>query len=560
MNRHDLFTVLMALALITSGPVVRPVTAQDVSADRPEGIQVLTRGPVHEAFAETVTYDPQPGIVVAKEPPPPIEERPPEQKPEGTNVVWIPGYWAWDDEPGNFIWVSGVWRDVPPGRQWVPGYWASVAEGFQWIAGYWAPADTTEVQYLPEPPQTLEAGPSAPPASPDDMWVPGYWDWEEDRYVWVPGFWRRPQPDWIWVPARYNWTPRGCVFAQGYWDYPVGRRGLLFAPVRFVQPLYTRSDFYFSPAIVIAADLLTNHLFCRPAYHHYYFGDYYAAEYGSRGIYPWFTFYHSRAGYDPIYAYQRWQHLRNDRDWERRVETEYRVRQENAERRPPHTFAALQERLAGGVERADKNAPLAMPLAQLAKRPESPVRLQPVDKQERVQQGQAALGIQKFREERLKSEVRPATKPSEVGGKPTVPATGKLPRSPLGIPPADKPAQDERAHGNQVTPKPVPEVEHPSRPKAESRPEGRPEPRPAPRVEQRPERRPEPRPAPRVEQRPERRPDPRPAPRVEQRPERRPEPRPAPRVEQRPERRPEPASRSESRPSHGNERSKHHDR
>ena len=31
-----------------------------------EGVHVLTRGPVHEAFAEAVTFDPLPGIVAPK--------------------------------------------------------------------------------------------------------------------------------------------------------------------------------------------------------------------------------------------------------------------------------------------------------------------------------------------------------------------------------------------------------------------------------------------------------------------------------------------------------------
>lgn len=87
-----------------------------------DGMEVLTRGPVHEAFAGMVTFDPEPGIVTPKMPPAAIEELPPEQRPAGTNVAWIPGYWAWDDERADFLWVSGVWRELPPGRQWVPGY------------------------------------------------------------------------------------------------------------------------------------------------------------------------------------------------------------------------------------------------------------------------------------------------------------------------------------------------------------------------------------------------------------------------------------------------------
>ena len=54
-------------------------------------MEVLTRGPVHEAFAETITFDPEPGIVVPKAPPEPIEEVAPDQRPAGANVTWIPG-------------------------------------------------------------------------------------------------------------------------------------------------------------------------------------------------------------------------------------------------------------------------------------------------------------------------------------------------------------------------------------------------------------------------------------------------------------------------------------
>jgi hypothetical protein len=54
-------------------------------------VEVLTRGPVHEAFAATVTFDPEPGFIAPRTPPDLIEELPPEQKPEGDNVEWIPG-------------------------------------------------------------------------------------------------------------------------------------------------------------------------------------------------------------------------------------------------------------------------------------------------------------------------------------------------------------------------------------------------------------------------------------------------------------------------------------
>src|SRR5947209_16315102 len=69
-----------------------PATAQE------EGVEVQARGPVHEAFAEPISGQPRPSPIVPKKPPDPVEEMPPDQKPEGNNVQWIPGYWQFDDE------------------------------------------------------------------------------------------------------------------------------------------------------------------------------------------------------------------------------------------------------------------------------------------------------------------------------------------------------------------------------------------------------------------------------------------------------------------------------
>src|SRR5687768_8220926 len=90
-------------------------TADDDTAP-PEGVQVQARGPVHEAYAEATDAVVSPGTVATKQPPELIEEVPPEERPEGDNVTWIPGYWAWDEEEPGFLWVSGFWRAVPPAR------------------------------------------------------------------------------------------------------------------------------------------------------------------------------------------------------------------------------------------------------------------------------------------------------------------------------------------------------------------------------------------------------------------------------------------------------------
>src|SRR5437764_13478294 len=117
-----------------------------------DGPEVLARGPVHEGFAEAIDAQPQPGPVLAKQPPAAIEELPPDQKPAGDNVVWLPGYWSWDEDRSDFLWVSGFWRVPPPNRTWVPGSWRTVNGQWQWTGRFWAEAAQPEVTYLPQPP------------------------------------------------------------------------------------------------------------------------------------------------------------------------------------------------------------------------------------------------------------------------------------------------------------------------------------------------------------------------------------------------------------------------
>jgi hypothetical protein len=90
--------------------------------------------------------------------------------------------------------------------------------------------------------------------------------WQNGRYAWRPGFWAAAQADWDWVPAHYVYAPRGYVFVDGYWDYSVGRRGVLFAPVYFNADVYARPGFSYSPATVIDLGVFVNHLFLRPQY------------------------------------------------------------------------------------------------------------------------------------------------------------------------------------------------------------------------------------------------------------------------------------------------------
>jgi hypothetical protein len=407
-----------------------------------EGIEVLTRGPVHEAFAETISFDPQPGVIVEKPAPEAIEEMPPEQKPEGANVDWIPGYWAWDDERSDYLWVSGIWRSLPPGRQWVSGYWAPSGRGSQWTSGYWADAKASEVEYLPEPPETIEEGPNIAAPSADHIWSPGCWVWHQSRYAWRPGYWVTAQPNWVWIPAHYVWSPRGYVFVDSYYDYSVARRGVLFAPVYFSSNVYSRRGFSYSPLTAIHPGVFSSHLFLRPSYGHYYFGDYYGSSYASIGFSPWFSFYSSRSGYDPFYAHQHWHH-RHDRQWHRRVEADFAHRRDHEEARPPRTWTLQRELSKQDAAKADQSVVIAASLDELVKSKESPIRLQPVATEERRQYSQRREEFRTSREERQKLEAEAAVPSADAPARTTKPVKVKIPRTPIVAQPVDRLGKDD---------------------------------------------------------------------------------------------------------------------
>jgi WXXGXW repeat (2 copies) len=450
-------TALLALALALGRSNATALQRGPPGAE--EGVEVLTRGPVHEAFAETVTFDPEPGLIAPKAPPAPIEELPPEQRPEGANVAWVPGYWAWDDERTDFLWVSGIWRALPPGRQWVPGYWGRSGQGSQWTSGYWADARASEVQYLPEPPVTVEAGPNIAAPSPNHNWLPGSWLWQQNRYAWRPGYWAAGQSDWNWVPAHYVWTPRGYVFVDGYYDYSVARRGVLFAPVYFNSGIYTQTGFSYSPAMAISTAVFGSHLFLRPGYGHYYYGDYYAANYATAGYSPWFSFNSSRYGYDPFYAQQRWLH-RQDRGWDQNIQANFQNLRDHENARPPHTWADQKARLASAGTPSGQNLVVAASLDELAKSKDQPLRLQSVDKAERQQLAQHGQAVNQLREQRQKLEnqaaVLSATKSKSSSE--SQPVKVKLPPSPIVSLSPDRLGKDHAPPKLDEPPQPDPKI------------------------------------------------------------------------------------------------------
>jgi hypothetical protein len=447
------------------------------------GAQVLTRGPVHEAFAGIVSYNPEPGIVVTKTPPGVIEEMPPDVKPEGDNVTWIPGYWAWDDERNDFLWVSGTWRALPPGRAWIAGYWGTTSQGYQWTSGYWADAAANETTYLPAPPATVEAGPNIEAPSPDYWWTPGCWVWYGGRYAWGPGYWMPGRADWNWCPSHYVWTPRGYIFVGGFWDYPIERRGVIFAPVYFESGgYYGRPGYFYSPTIVIDLGVFSDHLFLRPSYCHYYFGDYYAPSYLQIGFYASFSFQSSRHGYDPIYSHQRWEH-RQDREWEHRTAAAYEYRRDHETARPPRTWAAQRNLNPDTAESRQNHVVMAAAIDQLARRKDGAVKFQPVVKAERQKLAQRSQEVQQARDQRRTLEARLVGTAGQKPGQAFAPAKVPLPRSPIVSKPVSQLRKNQTPPQAQPSPKPDPKFQPkpdaPGRQPGVNRSNPQPEPRPS---------------------------------------------------------------------------------
>jgi len=379
---------------------------------------------------------------------------PPDQKPAGQNIQWIPGYWGWDVSRNDYIWISGIWREPPPNSQWVPGYWNQVNDGHQWVPGTWIPipANTGQGQgqgqsqgqpnYLPPPPQSLEAGPNTPQPSPNVVWTPGYWFWQGTQYVWRPGYWSAVQPNWIWVPAHYVWSPSGYLFVAGYWDLPMGNRGLMFAPVYYPTPVYAQPSFVFTPSIGIVGSAVTANLFVQASTNQYLFGNFYAQNFVSVGITPWFSFTLATgrpAYYDPLFSYYAVVNVRQNPAWVTQVRQQYVLRRDNVAMRPPVTYieqTRIIERnvtINRNLTVVDHNT-MVMPLNKMAADPVAGrgLRLERVSEAERHQIRQQVAQMHEFREQRAQQE-REVARDRAAGGAAAAnrPHPMNLPHSPI---------------------------------------------------------------------------------------------------------------------------------
>lgn len=483
-------------------PAVQPPVPPQ---EQPQGVEVLAHGPVHEAYAQPVTAQPVPSAVVKKQPPEPINELPPDQKPEGDNVQWIPGYWAFDEEQSDYLWVSGSWRAPPPGRHWLPGHWQQIDTGWQWVAGYWIPGNVHEVHYLPAPPPSLDRGPAMSAPDTNSSYIAGSWIYNVDRFYWRPGYWIDHQPDWVWNPAYYIWTPSGYIFNDGYWDYPLGQRGLLFAPVRFGRAYLAGGYGSYVPVYVVKFDFLMGALFIGPTCQHYYFGDYFDNRYLQRGYLGWNDYRLGRGAYDPNYGYYR-QRFAGDGRWERGLTDLYHGRRNGEIPRPPRTLVQQVQSINNITVNKTANvnvqqnvhltnaqnvtalAPLKeahnMPVTNLgslgqvkeATIPNHMVKLAPVAKEEQAREQKAAAVMREVAAQRRQTEAKMLSEggvpfkhtdpPKAVKFEhPNAPPQGSPPRQVEGNPPTKPPVPEEARQPPQREPPPPPAI-----PKHEERP------------------------------------------------------------------------------------------
>jgi hypothetical protein len=77
-------------------------------------------------------------ISVGIAPPPlPVYVQPPCPEP---NMMWAPGYWAYDYDNAGYYWVPGAWVPAPyEGAMWTPPYWGWNDGFYMFHAGYWGP-------------------------------------------------------------------------------------------------------------------------------------------------------------------------------------------------------------------------------------------------------------------------------------------------------------------------------------------------------------------------------------------------------------------------------------
>ena len=301
-----LVIVSLTLAKRADGDEVPPppTPGSNATATADPNVEVMTRGPVHEAYAVPVSAGQTAGVIVPKQPPAPIEEVPPDMKPEGAERRL----------DSRLLELGRRTQGFHLGQRRVARAAARLPLDARLLAGGAGPG-------VPVGFRLLDAGPCAKkrPIMPSRHKAsrPG------------PPV-RRPARTISGSPATGNGRGPLCLAARllGGAASPIGSgcrrlitgvRGagsmcLAIGIIRWsaagwsFRPSISRPVAVYRPAVCLDVGVFSFSLFCRPGYGHYYFGDYYDDRYVAFGIRPWFYFNSPRYGYDPLFGYYRWYH------------------------------------------------------------------------------------------------------------------------------------------------------------------------------------------------------------------------------------------------------------
>ena len=324
-----------------------------------------------------------------------IEEIPPAERPQGDQYVWVPGYWSWDGDRNNYIWVSGCWRAAPPHMSWVPGYWDQVPGGWEWVAGFWTTTGVENFEYLPAPPEYDDVQPPNSSSSQDDIWVPPCHYWYQGHYVRRPGYWLAAQRTGSGCRLTIFGRHGGYIFSDGHWDYPMEDRGMLFAPVYFPPSVHGRSGYSYSPNIVLDLGVLMANLFSirvitittsatttmTPISTSVSIRDMKSSR-----IIPGMT----RRMYD------RWHH-RDDPRWAENERNDYDRRHANTNLRPPRTYRDMEVRQANRLpDQQQDNFRMAEPLTAVVAHKGTPMKFVRMDTKEQQKIATEATAVHTF--------------------------------------------------------------------------------------------------------------------------------------------------------------------
>ena len=302
--------------------VVTPAPGKADSPIEAGELEILTRGPVHEAFAALPVDQPAVPPLVRQKPPASLGEQIPRIKP-AINAQWIPGYWHWNDDVNCWIWLSGTWRLAPPNRHWLPGYWSSDQHDWRWVSGFWKSGDSKLLTYVAAPPP-LKKDLDDLRAGSDKFRLPGHWQPQGDKFIWRPSRLADFKTGQLWMPAQSYWTPAGYVFVDGYWDYPFDRRGWLFVPLGLTDSTADTAEFTYSPEILLNLKNISLELFACPAVRLYFFGGYEGSMHLHHGIYPLPRY--APLHDEPIFSYLAWLNGRQNPNWLRDAQAALRTR------------------------------------------------------------------------------------------------------------------------------------------------------------------------------------------------------------------------------------------